>query len=157
MKQYHYSDGVNSYGPLSLNELKTKNITRETLIWSEDLVTWKKAGEVSELREFFIFSAEPSAPPIPPQHQSTNPALQRPPKSYLIETILTTLFCCLPLGIVSIVHATRVEKRFYRGDMEGAQGASANAKRWLIINIVVSIALMMGYFAIVGFTILGAF
>lgn len=148
MKQYHYSEGVNSYGPFTLDELKTKNISRETLIWSEDFVTWKKAGEVPELQGLFIFTATPQTPPTP--HTSPDPTLQRPPKSYLIETILATIFCCLPLGIVSIVYATQVEKKFYRGDVQGAQDASNNAKRWLMITVGASILLIVGYFAIFG-------
>lgn len=156
MKKYHYSDGVNSYGPISLEELKTKNISRETLIWSEDLVTWKKAGEVTELKGLFLFAEEPVLPPSPPHSSSVDPALQRPPKNYLIESILTTIFCCLPLGIVSIVYASRVEKKFYSGDIQGSEEASANAKRWLFINIGVSAVLILGYFAIFSLAIFGA-
>ncbi|MBO7197759.1 MAG: CD225/dispanin family protein, partial [Tidjanibacter sp.] len=32
-----------------------------------------------------------------------------PPSSNLIWGILTTIFCCLPFGIVSIVFASRVD------------------------------------------------
>ena len=48
----------------------------------------------------------------------------------LVWAILTTLFCCLPLGIVSIVHAAKVNNMLAAGDFEGAQRASANAKTW---------------------------
>jgi len=34
---------------------------------------------------------------------------QKPPKSWLVESILVTLFCCLPFGIAGIVNASRVE------------------------------------------------
>src|SRR4029079_6010877 len=37
----------------------------------------------------------------------------RPPKSWLAESILVTLFCCMPFGIAGIVNASRVESRFY--------------------------------------------
>src|SRR5690606_36302951 len=133
MKQYHYSEGVNAYGPFTIDELKTKNISRETIIWSEDFVNGKNKNKAPELRRLFIFTATPQTPPTP--HTSPDPTLQRPPKSYLIETILATIFCCLPLGIVSIVYATQVEKKFYRGDVQGSQDASNNAKRWLMITV----------------------
>lgn len=156
MKQYHYSDGVNSYGPYSLEELKSKDINSETLIWSEDLVTWKKAEEVAELKELFAFSTKPVLPPSSPHTTAFDPVLQRPPKTYLIESILTMFFCCLPLGIVSCVYASRVEKKFYSGDIQGSEEASANAKRWLLINIGVSAVLILGYFAVFALAIFGA-
>jgi Interferon-induced transmembrane protein len=55
---------------------------------------------------------------------------QRPPKNWLIESILVTLFCCLPLGIVGIINATKVETKFNAGDIEGAEQSAAEAKKW---------------------------
>lgn len=59
-----------------------------------------------------------------------------PPKSWLVESILATIFCCLPFGIVGIINATKVEKAFYAGDIEGANNASKNAKKWTIIAAI---------------------
>ena len=55
---------------------------------------------------------------------------QKPPKSWLVESILVTIFCCLPFGIVGIVNASRVESRYYAGDIEGAMRASQEAGKW---------------------------
>lgn len=55
---------------------------------------------------------------------------QKPPKSWLLESILVTLFCCLPFGIAGIVNASRVESRYYAGDIEGAMRASQEAGKW---------------------------
>ena len=38
MKKYFYSDGTNNFGPFTLEELKEKRITRETMIWFQELV-----------------------------------------------------------------------------------------------------------------------
>lgn len=159
MKQYHYSDGVNSYGPISLEELKTKNIGPETLIWSEDLVTWTKAKDIAELKGFF--NPMHQAPPLAPQtshipNDNFNQHAQRPPKTYLIESILTTIFCCWPLGIPAIVYASRVEKKFYSGDIAGAERDSANAKKWMVINLVACVILWIGYLGFFGLAMLGA-
>lgn len=74
----------------------------------------------------------------------TNGARPFLPKSYLLESILVTLFCCLPLGIVGIVYASSVEDKYYRGDYFGAERASREARkfmRWgLFIGIVVNVA-----------------
>ncbi len=56
---------------------------------------------------------------------------KRPPKTYLTESILVTLFCCLPFGIVGIVNASKVESRYYAGDIDGAKISSEEAKKWV--------------------------
>ncbi len=164
MKQYHYSDGTHSYGPFNLEELKAKPIHPDTLIWTEDLVTWTKAREIPELQH--LLTNTYTAPPLPEfksaQTFDSNPPLsndplQRPPKTYLLESILTTIFCCWPLGIPSIIYASRVEKKFYAGDHRGAEEDSANARKWMIINLVACVALWIIYLAFFGIAFLGAF
>ena len=67
-----------------------------------------------------------------PAGQQPQAPVQTPPKTWLVESILATLFCCLPFGIAGIVNASRVESRFYAGDVEAANRASANAKKWTL-------------------------
>ncbi len=59
------------------------------------------------------------------------------PNTYLALSIITTLFCCLILGIISIVFSSQVKKKYEEGDYEGALSASKTA---LILNIVSIIA-----------------
>ncbi len=56
-----------------------------------------------------------------------------PPPNYLVWSILTTIFCCLPFGIVSIVYAAQVNSKWHSGDIEGARLSSKNAKMWALI------------------------
>ena len=79
----------------------------------------------------------------------------QPPKSWLIESILVTIFCCLPLGIVGIIHASKVENRFYAGDIEGAQRASLDAGKWTKITFFTGIAINV-IFVILWFTVLAS-
>ena len=65
---------------------------------------------------------------------------EAPPKSWLVESILVTLFCCLPFGIAGIVNASKVESRFYAGDFEGAEIASNEAGKWTKIGFFVGIS-----------------
>ncbi len=52
--EYYYSTNENEKnGPLSINELKQKNITSKTLIWHEKLDDWKMAGQLPELKSLF--------------------------------------------------------------------------------------------------------
>jgi hypothetical protein len=72
-----------------------------------------------------------------------------PPKTWLVESILVTIFCCQILGIISIIYAAGVETKFYRGDISGAESASRTAKTLVIISA------SLGLFLIALFIILG--
>ena len=75
---------------------------------------------------------------------------QTPPPNYLVFAILTTIFCCQILGIVSIVFAAQVNSRWNSGDIQGALDASKNAKLWAWI------AFGSGFIIAIAFSILAA-
>lgn len=56
-------------------------------------------------------------------------------QNYLIPAILATLFCCLPVGVVSIIFATQVNSKIASGDIAGAAEASRKAKMFLFIAV----------------------
>jgi len=58
MKKYFYHDGQDQVGPFELEELKQKQINRDTLIWFEGIEDWTKASKLPELEDFF-----PKTPP----------------------------------------------------------------------------------------------
>lgn len=64
-------------------------------------------------------------------------------ENHLVKAILVTLCCCLPFGIVSIVHASSVNGKLAAGDYEGARIASEKANTWgnwgLGLGIVVNL------------------
>ncbi|MBL0175074.1 MAG: CD225/dispanin family protein [Ignavibacteria bacterium] len=51
-------------------------------------------------------------------------------RDYLVQSILVTLFCCLPLGIPAIVYAAQTRTKRDAGDLAGAAEASKNARLW---------------------------
>lgn len=65
---------------------------------------------------------------------------QTPPPNYLVWAILTTILCCLPLGIVSIVFAAQVNSKWEAGDFAGAQNSSKNAKIWAWVSFAIGAA-----------------
>lgn len=74
-----------------------------------------------------------------------------PPKTWLAESILVTLFCCLPFGIVGIINAAKVDSAFKSGDYSGAEQASADAKKWTMIGFWVGLAVLALYLIFVLF------
>lgn len=145
MKKYFYSDGTNNFGPFTLEELKEKNITRETKVWFQELGEWKPAGTVPELTEIFKLVPPPITKTSSNFNNMDNTNNQKPPKTWLVESILVTLFCCLPFGIAGIVNASKVESRFYAGDIEGANRYSADAKKWTTISFWIGLAVGVIY------------
>ncbi|MFV2177833.1 CD225/dispanin family protein [Actinomadura sp. LOL_016] len=69
-----------------------------------------------------------------------------PPANHLVWAILTTLFCCLPAGVVSIVFAAQVNGKWNSGDHAGAIAASKNAKTWAIVSAIVGVVVGVLYF-----------
>lgn len=67
------------------------------------------------------------------------PPASEPPPSNLVWAILTTVLCCLPFGIVSIVFAAQVNSKWATGDFSGAQEASRKARLWAIVAAVVGL------------------
>lgn len=70
----------------------------------------------------------------------TPPGGGPPPKNWLVESILVTLFCCLPFGIVGIINASSVNTKYAAGDYAGAQHASEQAGKWTKIGFFVGLA-----------------
>ena len=75
------------------------------------------------------------------------------PKNWLAESILVTLLCCLPFGIVGIVNAASVSSKYASGDYEGSLRASQEAAKWTKIGFWVGIGVVALYFLF--FVVLG--
>src|SRR5690606_40022434 len=60
------------------------------------------------------------------------------PNNYLVLAIISTVFCCLIPGIVSIVNAAKVNEAYALGNYEQAERASKNAKTWAIVGIAIA-------------------
>jgi uncharacterized membrane protein YvbJ len=60
--------------------------------------------------------------------------------NHLAKAIIVTLFCCVPLGIISIINAASVSGKLQAGDIEGAIIASKKADKmanWAIISGII--------------------
>lgn len=59
---------------------------------------------------------------------------------YIVFSILTTLCCCPPLGIASIIFASKIDALQRSGDYAGAKKASKTARTLMIIGLIVGLA-----------------
>ncbi len=74
-----------------------------------------------------------------------------PPKSWLVESILVLIFCCLPFGIVGVVYASKVSGLYAAGRYAEAEQASQDAGKWTKLGFFLGLGFILLYF------ILGAF
>ena len=71
---------------------------------------------------------------------------------YLVLSIICTLCCCLPFGIVGIVYAAKINSSMAAGNYEEAKNAAKSAKIWIIASAVVGLIVEVIYiiFAFIG-------
>ena len=55
--------------------------------------------------------------------------------TYLALSIIVTVLCCLPFGIVGIIKSSNVSKEYAAGNYAKAKDASKQAKTWSIIGL----------------------
>ena len=83
-----------------------------------------------------------------PRYDTTSPE-DRPtvrpamPPTYLVLSILVTIFLCRIAGIVAIVYSTQVSSCYYAGNYEGAAHASRQARRWVRVPVYIVLGLFL--------------
>jgi hypothetical protein len=76
-----------------------------------------------------------------------------PPDNNLVWAILSTIFCCLPLGIVAIVKSTQVSSLWAQGQHDAARKSADDAKKfsmWAAIAGVVIALLYLIFIVLIG-------
>ena len=132
-KEYYYLNGDTKTGPFSLDALKSAPINPDTLVWNSSLPDWVAARTLPELQDMFAVAEERSTSSNYDQKEpkyntnisqnanysttggtfgNSNTTAPPMPENYLVWAILSTVLCCMPLGIVSIIHSTKVNSAY---------------------------------------------
>lgn len=132
MDNYYYLNEHNEQkGPVPADQLLSCGVTRETKVWKSGMgQEWKQAGSIAELAHLFISNCPPPPPPDPFKN-----SYQQKPDNLLVWSILSTVLCCLPLGIVAIIYSTKVDPLWNEGKQEEARKAAAQAKLYCLIAL----------------------
>ncbi len=142
----HISKNGQNLGQFSLADinrmLQSGQISPNDLAWQEGMPQWVPVRSIPGVTTI--------APPLPSSPQASYPANPMPSNipNYLVQSILVTLFCCLPLGIVAIINAAQVNNKITAGDMAGAMEASRKAKMWCWWSFGPALAFWVIYFLI---------
>ncbi len=161
---WYYSKNGTQLGPVGEEELREKSRTGEVLatdlVWEEGMADWKPLGQVEKFQGVAAAPAMATPPPVgatAPIHQpSAAPAMYgQPVPNYLWQSIVVTIFCCMPFGIVAIVFAAKVDGLVAQGNIPAAMEASKSAKTWMtaaLLTGLVVVVLWIGATALsVGF------
>lgn len=120
------------YGPITLAQLKQwvaeGRLNQQSKVLPDGATDWTTVAQLPEL-----------ANAMPPLTPPPNTMAGADVPSYLWQSIVITLCCCLPFGIVAIVYAAQVKTKLSVGDFAGAQESSSKAKMWCWIGLIVGI------------------
>ncbi len=121
-----------SYGPYTLDELRpmatTGRLDAASMLCVEGGAEWKLIGEVLKSEGALGF------PPL-----IDTVALCASLRINMVWSILSTLCCCLPLGIPAILSASRVNALLHAGDLEGATRERARYRMWMIATVALGL------------------
>jgi hypothetical protein len=138
--KYSLSRNGQIIGSYTLDELRahlqTGNVLPSDHVLPEGGSQWVTVAQV--LPGVSGASVAPGAPPPPP-------SVPEKPKNYLVQSILVTLFCCLPFGVVAIVYSAQVDSKYRAGDYAGALHASKRASMWGWISFGIGIVVGVCY------------
>lgn len=118
-------------------------------VWAQELKMDYDPAE-AERREQQMQNGAPAVDGVgngatPPPNPAGPVNLQGPeqseplPPNYFVLSIVMTLLCCTPAGIVAIVFSSMVNSRYYSGNVEGAKRASRNAEIWIIVSFCLGV------------------
>lgn len=156
MKQYYIIRNDQPAGPYTIEELAAMGITPDTIVWAEDIADWIPAYQVNELTSLFASTTAQAPPYQVPYRQATEapsynttvpkarPSVRPPmPPTYLVWSILVTIFLSRIIGIIAIVYSIQVSSRYYAGNYEGAAYASRQARLWVRIPAYIFLGLFL--------------
>ncbi len=129
-KQYYLSQNGERKGPYTFEELKKYSLAARTFVWVEGEEGWKTAEQIEELRPLLNLSSVV---------QEEYRKMLVPAKTWLAESIIVTIFCCLPFGVIGIVYAVKVQTMNMEKQMDLAQKYSDKAKNWLLWGVAVGL------------------
>lgn len=132
MKYYVAVNGQQT-GPFEENLLLSQGVTPDTLVWAEGMTEWKPAKEalphLFPAAQPYQYNAGGQVPPQPYQY-SAEPVPPQP-KTWLAESIIITLFCCLVFGIIGIIKSASVSTLYAQKRYAEAEEASKSAAKWV--------------------------
>ncbi len=160
MASYYIIENGQQSGPYTVDQLSSRGITPDTNVWTDGMTNWVPASQVYELQSIVQNPPAYSGDYQSYDSYSNGYSDYMPcPKTWMTESILVTLFCCLPFGIIGIINASKVSSAHAVGNYMLAQQASKDAGKWTKIGFVcglIYVFLVIGFYLLYFFVIIAA-
>ncbi len=154
-------------GPFTEAEMQrmagSGELNPDDLVWREGDANWQAAKMVATFFPALAALAAPmlSIPPPMNPPPGANPYYAAPrfqesfqaeastprPPNHLVWSIVTTLLCCLPLGIAAIIYSCKVEGLHLSGNTKGAIQAANTAKTLNFVSLLLGVLIILLNFA----------
>lgn len=145
MRYFIYENGQ-PQGPFDIEQLASKGITAETLVWYQGMEGWRKAKEIPELSDITL----PTPPPINNPSEETQQYMEPCPDNNMgiaiAATIMSFMGCYIigsAIGVIAIVYASKVKGYWNDGFYDEAEEYARKAKTWAIIGIILPIVFLV--------------
>lgn len=92
-----------------------------------------------------------STPPLPPQESMVDEIPPMKPSNWLWQSIIATILCCLPFGIVGIIFAVKVDSLYFKGQYAESERMAQKAKVWTLVAFVVGLVYII-FWTIMAYT-----
>lgn len=149
IKKYYMAVNNAQQGPYSINELVTKGLTAETLVWTEGMLDWQPAGTIAELQYLL---QQGSSTYFAPQERFASDQSEWVPKPdnyktlnvvFLVVSICLCNVITLVLSILGMNKAKKSDLAYLAKNSLLAQSEADSARTFAIISAVI-IALQIG-------------
>ncbi len=104
---------------------------------------WSQTGRCQtygcEGEPVYYQPAEVTEPP--PAWQNSSAGGNVP--NHLVWAILSTLFCCLPFGVVAIIYSSQVSGHLSSGDYNAALESSTKARNWSLAATICGVVVIL--------------
>lgn len=141
MKKYFLHDGSQQAGPFDIEELKTKNLNRDTPIWFEGLEEWTTISKVDELKEIITVTPPPFAAKLVSPPLVQKPATQqkifvdKPKQSISIVRRLLIIGGVIVLALIGLFIYNQIQHQQYQQYRESTINAEEDTKTMIKKNI----------------------
>lgn len=126
--EYYLLKNNQRSGPFNIGELAGNGLSPDMMVWRAGLKDWTRASELQELSGLLS--------ELPPQVPLETPPPPMP-NTWLVESILVTVFCCLPFGLVGIFKAAKVSELYASKQYEEALEYSESARKWTLCGLFI--------------------
>ena len=111
-----------------------------------------KPGHEAEVRDSrpepaYHASCQTYSEPFHPAPQQPEASIGERPSTYLVWSIISTILCCVPVGILAIIFSVKAGRKADDGDYEGAR-KYAEIAQWFVIATI-TLGVLWGPFSMI--------